>query len=343
MKVAFLLSGEHPEIPKEEVKATLEALSAPYSTIKEMRSCLLLDMSVSRDLFENLAERLSFTRSFGRVLAIIHASDFPMLLSELEPPELSGRFRVRGVRIGGCCRQIGRYELESKLGEWILRASKGAKVDLENPDVEVIAILTSDHVVVYLKEGEVDRSMFKVKEVAARPCVHPASMGPTLARAMVNLARTRRGDVVLDPFLGVGGIALEVLSIGARLIGVDIDEKIVVQAKNNMMAYGFLDGYSFRVGDALKLELEEKVDRIVTDPPYGRMSSSRGYAPRELVSRFISRIPEYLKSGGWFSVSVPAEFLSPREFEEVGVESIRWFDLREHRSLTRRIWVGKLG
>lgn len=342
MRVAFLLSGEHPGIPGEEVKAVLEALEVPYSVVREMRSCLLMDISPSEGLFRELAERLSFTRSFGRVLSIMDPSDFPAILRDLEPPRLSGRFRVRSFRIEGCCRSIKRYEVESKLGEWILMANEGAKVDLENPDYEVIAVLTSDTIVVYLKEGEVDRSLFRVKEVAARPYVHPASMRPTLARAMVNLARTRRGDKVLDPFLGVGGIALEVLSVGARLIGVDIDEKTVVKAKNNMITYGFLEGYSLLVGDALQLDLGEKVDRIVTDPPYGRMSVSRGYAPRELASRFIFKIPEYLRSGGWVSISVPADFLSSKDFEEVGFDVIKWFDVREHRSLTRRIWVGRL-
>ncbi|MEM1520952.1 MAG: DNA methyltransferase [Candidatus Korarchaeum sp.] len=342
MEVAFLLSGEHLEIPKEEVKATLEALGAPYSTVREMVSCLILDMKLSGDLIKDLSRRLAFTRSFGRILTIIHASEFPRALSGLEPPNLTGRFRVSSTRIGGCCGHIRRHEVESKLGEWILKVNEGAKVDLRNPDIEVIAVLTSDHIVVYLKEGEVDRSMFKVKEVAARPYVHPASMRPTLARAMVNLARTRRGDEVLDPFLGVGGIALEILSVGAKLIGVDIEEKIVIQANNNIISYGFLDGYRLYVGDALKLELTEKVDRIVTDPPYGRMSGSRSYTPKELAKEFVHKIPEYLKSGGWFTISVPSDFLSPRDFEKVGIYIVNWFDLREHKSLTRRIWVGRL-
>lgn len=342
MRVAFLLSGEHPEIPKEEVKATLEALNINHSTVDEMRSCLILDTDLPGDLIKDLSERLSFTRSFGRVLAVIHASEFPGALSKIEPPDLPGRFRVSSIRIEGCCKQIRRYELESKLGKWILEANERAKVDLENPDIGVIAVITSDHIVVYLKDGEVDRSLFKIKEVAARPYVHPASMRPTLARAMVNLARTRKEDVVLDPFLGVGGIALEVLSIGAELIGVDIDEETVVQANNNIVAYGFLEGYRLYVGDALKLELEERVDRIVTDPPYGRMSSSYNYTPKDLTMNFVRKIPDYLKRGGWFAISVPADFLSLREFEEVGIDIVNKFDLREHKSLIRRIWVGRL-
>ncbi len=341
MRTAFLLSGEHPEIPKEEVKATLEALNVRYETIGEMKSCLLLDLEPFEGLFRILSERLSFTRSFGKLLGLFHCSEFPRALSELETTLISGRFRVTCVRVERSCEWIERKDVEERIGGWVIDNNEGAKVDLEDPEIEIIAVITSDHIVVYLKEGEVDRSLFKVKEVSARPYVHPASMRPTLARAMVNLARTRRGDLVLDPFLGVGGIALEILSVGARLIGVDINEKLVIQAKNNLMTYGFLDGYELQVGDALSLELEGCVDRIVTDPPYGRMSSSP-YVPRELANKFVSKVPEYLRRGGWISISLPKEFLDREDFEDAGIDIVNFFDLREHRSLVRRIWVGKL-
>jgi len=341
MRVAFLLSGEHPEIPKEEVKATLEALDMRYEILGEMRSCLLLDLGSFEGLSRILSERLSFTRSFGKLLGLFHCSEFPRALSELETIPISGRFKVTCVRVERSCEWIRRKDVEERIGGWVIDNNERAKVDLENPETEIISVITSDHIVVYLKEGEVDRSLFKVKEVSARPYVHPASMRPTLARAMVNLARTRRGDLVLDPFLGVGGIALEVLSVGARLIGVDINEKLVIQAKNNLITYGFLEGYELQVGDALSLELDGCVDRIVTDPPYGRMSSSP-YAPRELAKKFVSKVPEYLRSGGWISISLPKEFLDRRDFEDVGIEITNSFDLREHRSLVRRIWVGRL-
>lgn len=342
MKVAFLLSGEHPEIPKEEVKATLEALSVEYSVVSDMTSCLIVELSPSGELMEALSRRLAFTRSFGRLIALIRVEEFPVALDSVKPPEITGSFRVRSFRVGGCCSWLRRQELEAVLGGWVLRGNERARVNLEKPESELIAVMTSDRIAVYLKEGEVDRSLFKVKEVSARPYVHPASMRPTLARAMVNLARTRAGDLVLDPFLGVGGIGLEVLSVGGRLIGSDINEKLLVQAKNNFITYGFLEGYELLVGDALKLELNERVDRIVTDPPYGRMSSSCGYSPRELAVRFVRKVPDYLKSEGWISISLPSEFLSFSDFEDSGIEVKKWFDIREHKSLTRRVWVGKL-
>ena len=343
MRIAFLLSGEHPTLPKEEVKAVLEAFRWEYRVVGELESLLILDLaSDPPGLYDVLSSRLAFTRSFGRVLTIIEPSRLPEDLGSVKPPTIEGRFRVRAVRIRGCCRQLRSAHVEREIGAWILRDNPGAKVDLDNPSREIIAVMTSGLLVVFLKEGEVDRTLFKIKEVAARPYVHPASMRPTLARAMVNLARTRPGDLVLDPFLGVGGIALEVLSVGARLIGSDIREKMVVEAKNNLMAYGFLEGYTLLVADALDLTLEELAVRIVTDPPYGRMSSPVGHSPRGLVRRFLRRVPDYLEEGGWLAISVPLEFLDGKDFRESGLELVQMFDIREHRSLIRRLWVARL-
>jgi len=344
LRIAFHLSGEHPSLPKAEVKAVLELFDVKFRTYLDLDSLLVLEVHDLPDpLIRKIAARLAYTRSLGRFITALNSVDFPLGLKEISPPKIDGRFRATAIRVRGCCRELKRAEVEREVGGWILRGNTRSRVDLTNPSSEVVVVMTSGMLVIYIKEAEVDRTSFKIKEVAARPFVHPASMRPTLARAMVNLARTREGDLVLDPFLGVGGIALEILSVGARLIGADISENMVIEAKNNLIAYGFLEGFKLLVGDALSLQLSEKVDRIVTDPPYGRMSSAVGRSPEDLVRGFVMRAPDYLREGGWMTISVPVDHLKEENFRESGFEVIEYFDIREHRSLTRRIWVVRLG
>ncbi len=343
MKIAFHLSGEHPSLPKAEVKAVLESLEVGFETYLDLDSVLVLEVSgLFSSLMRKAASRLAYTRSMGRFLAALNPADFPQGLKGFDPPKVGGRFRATAIRVRGCCSELKRVEVEREVGGWVLRGNPHSKVDLTNPNSEVVIVMTSGLLVIYVKEVEVDRTSFKIKEVAARPFVHPASMRPTLARAMVNLARTREGDLVLDPFLGVGGIALEVLSVGARLVGADISESRVIEAKNNLVAYGFLDGFKLMVGDALSLQLEERADRIVTDPPYGRMSSAVGRSPEDLAKDFVRKAPVYLKENGWMAISVPVDHLSEDDFSCSGFEVVEYFDVREHRSLTRRIWVVRL-
>ncbi len=343
MKELFYLSGEHPSLPEEEVKAILESYEVKYKVVTKAASALIIDIDTKSPILKSLRDRLAFTKSFGSLLAMLKPEDLTRgKLDEISPPEIVGRFRATAIRVRGCCRQIRRSDLERKIGSWILSKNPMAKVNLNNPNIEIIALLTSNLIIIFLKEYEIDRALFKIKEVAARPFVHPASMRPTLARAMINLARTRPNDVVLDPFVGVGGIALEALSIGAKVIGADISDRMIFEAKNNLIAYGFLNGFKLISGNALDLNLDERVDRIVTDPPYGRISKPFGFNSSELARKFIEKSPEYLKEGGWIAISVPKGYLDEYHFLESGFEPIQSFYIREHRSLIRHLWVARL-
>ncbi len=343
MKEVFFLSGEHPPLPEEEVKAVLESYGVEYKVVMKVDSALVLDIDIKHPIRKSLRDRLAFTKSFGSLLAILKPEDLTRRkLDDINPPRITGKFRATAVRVRGCCKWIRRSDLEKEIGSWILSRNQRAKVDLSNPNAEIIALLTSNMIIILLKEYEIDRTLFKIKEVAARPFVHPASMRPTLARAIINLARTRPDDMVLDPFVGVGGIALEILSIGAKVIGADISDRMLFETKNNLIAYGFLEGFKLISGNALDLNLEEKVDRIVTDPPYGRISKPIGFSSSELVRRFIKKSPEYLKKGGWIAISVPEGHLDEHHFLDSGFEPIQSFYVREHRSLTRHLWTARL-
>ncbi len=343
MREVFLLSGEHPSLPGEEVKAVLESLEVCYRVVKKANSALILDANLDTSIKSLLRDRLAFTKQFGKLIAILDSRD-PLneKLREIDPPKIIGRFRATTIRIRGCCGWMRRADLERELGSWVLSKNPKAKVNLDSPDMEVVALLTSDLIIIFLKEYEIDRALFKIKEVAARPFVHPASMRPTLARAMVNLARTKPNDVVLDPFVGVGGIALEALSIGARVIGTDINSRMLFETKSNLIAYGFLEGFKLMLGNALDLNLEDKVDRIVTDPPYGRISKSVGFSPNELVRKFVEKSTDYLRKGGWIAISSPKGYLDASHFTSSGYEPVQSFYIREHRSLIRHLWIARL-
>nr|WP_243687725.1 methyltransferase domain-containing protein [Methanobacterium formicicum] len=59
---------------------------------------------------------------------------------------------------------------------------------------------------------------------------------------------------------------MEAGMVGARVIGTDIDYKMVNGTKKNLEHCG-ISNYQVFQEDARKLELPHKVDAIVTDPP----------------------------------------------------------------------------
>jgi 23S rRNA G2445 N2-methylase RlmL len=122
-----------------------------------------------------------------------------------------------------------------------------------------------------------DRTMrhrsYKLEHVAA-------SLRPTVAAAMVRLAGVGPGMTVLDPFCGAGTILAEALDVAekrsrggaVRVLGGDIDPNAVFVTSQNLEQVGRA---SLARWDATALPLEsESVDRIVSNPPFGKQLST---------------------------------------------------------------------
>jgi tRNA (guanine6-N2)-methyltransferase len=122
-----------------------------------------------------------------------------------------------------------------------------------------------------------DRTMrhrtYKLEHVAA-------SLRPTVAAAMVRLAGIGAGMTVLDPMCGAGTILAEAIDVArnrgkggrVRVIGGDIDPNAIFVTSQNLEKVGPIDLARW---DATVLPLESaSVDRIVSNPPFGKQLSS---------------------------------------------------------------------
>jgi len=107
-----------------------------------------------------------------------------------------------------------------------------------------------------------------------------ASLRPTVAAAMVRFAGIGPGMTVLDPMCGAGTILAEALDIAQKrskagrvhVLGGDIDANAVFVASQNLQKLGPVDLARW---DATALPLEmASVDRIVSNPPFGKQLSS---------------------------------------------------------------------
>jgi 23S rRNA G2445 N2-methylase RlmL len=130
----------------------------------------------------------------------------------------------------------------------------------------------------------------------------PASLRPTLAAAMVRLGGARHGHVVLDPMCGAGTILAEQLTLPGHqktgrimVLGGDQEAAALRAAGANLRRLG---GPLLARWDAARLPLaDQSVDRIVSNPPFGKQLSS----PEEVGPLYRRVLPEYdriLKSKG---------------------------------------------
>lgn len=116
-------------------------------------------------------------------------------------------------------------------------------------------------------------------ERSSRPSDWKYGMAPNYAKALVNLTEAKKGDLLLDPFCGIGTILQEAALNRIRFVGVDIDHGSVQSTRENLLQlskeYGLnlqnLDRTVVR-GDATKLsELFEgdSFDAVATEPYLG--------------------------------------------------------------------------
>ena len=134
---------------------------------------------------------------------------------------------------------------------------------------------------------------------------HPGKMLPALARTAI-AAYSDVGALVLDPMCGTGTTLVEAVHLRREAIGVELEPRWVALAASNLI-FAREQGASGRGlvtrGDARQLgrglldELANRVDLIVTSPPYGSSLHGQvrtGPQPVEQYDNRYSQNPDNL-------------------------------------------------
>ncbi len=348
----FLLSGENKSLPAAEVKAILEAEGYLFSNPREMDQILRLDADLN--CVKVVQVRSAYTRVCAQELLLTAATyadieqaaakvDFQ---SVLKPGE---SFVVRIDRIKNYAdAEINTMTLEIQLGRQILNQTPGVKVNLKNPDKAFIGIITDNKLILGLKLTEITSKTFSERRPRKKPFFHPSAMPSKMARCMVNLAHAKAESVLLDPFCGTGTSLIEATFIGCRAVGVDAQRRMILGTKKNLEFFNIKpDG--LLLADSRKIPLT-KVDAIITDPPYGRSSSTLKSTTKQLVRDVLSSSSALLGSGQRICIAMP---ISPDNtgkivrmadeissfVESLGFKNIQSHQVYIHSTLTREIVV----
>jgi len=222
---------------------------------------------------------------------------------------------------------------ERELGQVLV--DRGFAVDLDDPDHELRALFAGgeDGTCVLGWLHTESKRDFGQRRPTDRPFFQPGSMDPLLARALVNLAGARPGATVLDPMCGTGGILLEAGLVGASVLGIDAQSKMVQGTRTNL-ADGLADDWLVARGDARSLPVaDDGVDAVVFDAPYGRQSKIEG----DLHSLVQQALTEARRVAPRCVVVGDRPWAQPAH--EAGWTTEAAFDRRVHRSLTRYVLV----
>jgi len=352
MELAFELSGEHETLPKAEVFACLDALRVAYEERMFSDRIVVIDsdaqLSPESELLDVLAKRLGMTHGIYEVKGMSKLDEKEILkivenvdLDAVMEKEHTFAVRVRVTHKSSLYSK--RKELPSMVGECIKR--NGYTVNLENPSKTFVLLLTAQTCFFCLLLHSVDKKQFEEKKPHLRPFFSPGVIMPKIARALVNLSGVKDKELFLDPFCGTGGILIEACMVGARIIGADVQDKMVKGAKENLNFFG-LTG-DLIVSDASKIPVRDNsVDAIGTDLPYGRSSLVSGLGSSKSRSVFLERLYQdavdeiyrVLKTGRK-AVIVSNSPSFQYIYHKHGFQLLERHTYRVHKSLNRYITV----
>ena len=223
---------------------------------------------------------------------------------------------------------IDTQRVERLLGDQLVE--RGFAVDLDDPDHELRALFSGDVCAMGWHVADTERG-FGTRRPSDRPYFQPGSMDPSLARALVNIAGARKDATILDPMCGTGGILIEAGLVGSRVIGLDVQEKMVRGTKVNL-SDALTGDWAVVRGDASSLPLRsESIDAVVFDAPYGRQSKIEG----DLETVLTETLGEAKR------VTSRCVVVGDRPWSPVA-SAVGWtveavFERRVHRSLTRYV------
>jgi tRNA (guanine10-N2)-dimethyltransferase len=351
-KLFFLLSGENESLPAAEIKAILETEGYIYANDEEFDQVLRLETEL--ECVKVVPVRSAYTRVCAQELFVSNANlsdiakaatgtDFK---SVLKPGE---SFVVRINRIKNYADQaINTMALEVELGKQILGATEGSRVNLKNPDKTFIGIITDEKLVLGLKLTDITSKTFSERRPRKKPFFHPSAMPSKMARCMVNLAHAKAESLLLDPFCGTGTSLIEATYIGCSAVGIDAQRRMILGTNKNLRFFN-IAAEGLVLADSRKIPLF-KVDAIVTDPPYGRSSSTLKSTTKQLVQEVLATSYKLLGVGQRICIALPIrvnEYGQTERLAEVlenfianlGFKTIESHKVFVHRSLTREIMV----
>lgn len=340
MEIIFILSGENETLPKAEVTASLETENVSFNIKYHQNGILIIEIADEDSaVIDIIGKKLAYTHE---ICNLLFETSIPNLNDDIQKYPwkdiISQDYAVRVKRVG-IDPDFNSQAMEIELGG-IIKKELGnkAKVNLENPDTFLRIIVLDDSTLVSKQLVKRSKKHYNDLKPHKRPFFYPGSMSPKLARGMVNLARAKKGSTILDPFCGTGGILIEAGIVGAKVIGTDIDKKMVDGTKKNL-EYCNIKDYKIFQGDARYITLEEKVDAIVTDPPYGISASTAGIDSKKIYEESLVSMQELLKEDGYICMATP-HYLDIHELvSHTKFKIIEQYKIRMHKSLTRVISV----
>ena len=316
MKLLYELSGENQELAAAELACVAEITSRANG------------VAVAECEHPEDSLRLAETHIVSELLGICKgtAEDLKNLLQTLAI-EAEMPYCCRARKIHPAVLPESLTQTERMMGSLI----KGT-VSLKSPEIVYRAVFSDGLCWFGRVLYEIDRGSYASRNPNKRAYFHPGVMMPLFARAIVNLTCVKKGETLLDPFCGTGGMLLETHLLGVIGVGSDFDSRMLDGCRQNVE-----DAVLFRA-DATNMPYKNaSFDAVACDFPYGQSTAVGAETLASLYTGALSEIRRVLKKGKR-AVVVTHQDIRPYALA-AGFTVAGFFEQYIHKSLTRRILV----
>lgn len=347
MELFLITSQEHNELPVAEIESVLKSENIDYNistknqpliTVELLKNGFIDSYDKFLNSYKKLADRLAYTHEINELILKTDLNNLEKDFLSIDWEEyIDDSFAIRFKNLNS--KSTDSKNIERVLGSLIIENYQNKfKVNLDNPNTLVRLVSIDNIILLGIKKYDINKKHFTKAKPHKRPFFYPGSMSPKLARCMVNLANVTKGDNVLDPFCGTGGILIEAGIIGSNIFGSDLNKKMVFGTKRNLREFN-LDDSLINHSNALDLEHEIKMDAVVTDPPYGISSSTGNGKSLEIFKDFLNSISANLKEKGILCMASPHYLDVESIVKDTDLKILKKYSIRMHKSLTRIIYI----
>lgn len=361
----FFVLGNHPELSNAELAACFD-----FKKSKSLGEVLVGEVDLPQA--EIAIARLGGTIKIGRLIAKSSKDQlYAVVLPELLKIARPGKFHFGISLYGKSSLNTYRFGLtlknDLKKHGLSCRLVTSKEKTLSSVVVEQNKLLRNGCEIVLIADGQsilfgITEAVQPFKELSRRDYGRPARddysgmLPPKLAQIMINLSRSRKDEIILDPFCGSGTIVTEAMLMGYESIfGSDISKKAIDDSQKNIewfkQTFNFSVSPKLEVRDALLIDQAFRVNSlggIITEtylgPQRGKVDIEKvSQELGQLYSKFLAVAAPLLKAHRRLVIALPA-FLSGKKLISVQLPgSLIKKDLflygRENQRVFRQILV----
>ncbi|MCR4284463.1 MAG: hypothetical protein NUV97_00270 [archaeon] len=317
MKKFFVL-GRNPTLSRLEVLSFLEARKREYKEILFDENLLVLEFP---------GEEKVNVQEFGGVLKIgdiLFEGEEKDFRNYLDGEEIIPSDKFSYSIFGNGDEDLIKQKFKSEKKKAVLRRGRnrmkmqeGSFLNVGNADFSLFYYKKNDMVLFGLVNQDYNYEPVKDRDMNKPVRREELAISPRLAKILINLAGSKPGSLLLDPFCGIGGILQESLVKGIKCYGIDHNQEAIKDAEKNLKwlcgKYNIRGDYRLENIDSRKAP-DLQFGSIATETPLGvvlRKKPNDNHAKKiildfeALMIPILLRLKKVKKPGAKISITFP--------------------------------------